>query len=145
MSTIFHFDTPLPICCFRCSGESQHKRFWCIITPKTAIPVYHAHRREQGLNIADLFQSVHNPGFAFSHLTLLLNGRQEDHPVCQKLSDEVLAWLSARSEVQTIYIWSNRFHCHPIISCFIKIHIGLTFLVPAYPGCSGKKGAAIRL
>jgi len=28
--------------------------------------------------------------------------------------------------------------CHPIISCFIKIQIGLTFLVPAYPGCPGK-------
>jgi len=28
-------------------------------------------------------------------------------------------------------------HCHSIISCFIKIQIliGLTFLVPAYPGC----------
>jgi len=29
--------------------------------------------------------------------------------------------------------------CHPIISCFIKIQIGLTFLVSAYPGCSGKE------
>ena len=28
---------------------------------------------------------------------------------------------------------------HPIISCFIKIHIGLTFLVLAYPGCPGKE------
>jgi len=26
-----------------------------------------------------------------------------------------------------------------IISCFTKIHIGLTFLVPAYPGCRGKE------
>ena len=23
-------------------------------------------------------------------------------------------------------------HCHPIIFCFVKIQIGLTFLVPAY-------------
>jgi len=30
------------------------------------------------------------------------------------------------------------FHCHRIISGFIKIHNGLTFLVPAYPGCPGK-------
>ena len=30
-------------------------------------------------------------------------------------------------------------HCHPIISCLIKIQIGLTFLVPAYPGCPGKE------
>ena len=27
----------------------------------------------------------------------------------------------------------------PHISCFIKIQIGLTFLVPAYPGCPGKQ------
>jgi len=27
----------------------------------------------------------------------------------------------------------------PIITCFIKIHIGLTFLMPAYPGCPGKE------
>jgi len=30
-------------------------------------------------------------------------------------------------------------HCHPIISCFIKIQNGLTFLVLAYPGCPVKE------
>jgi len=30
-------------------------------------------------------------------------------------------------------------HCHPIISCFVKIQIGLTVLVPAYPGCPKKE------
>jgi len=30
--------------------------------------------------------------------------------------------------------------CHPVISCFFKIQIGLTFLVLAYPGCPGKTG-----
>jgi len=50
-----------------------------------------------------------------------------------KLSDKVLAWLSVWSEVQMICIWSSWCHC-PIISCFIKIQIGLTFLVLAYPG-----------
>ena len=49
-------------------------------------------------------------------------------------SDEVLAWLSVWSEVQMTCIWSSWCHCHLIISCFIKIQIGLTFLVPAYPG-----------
>jgi len=29
-------------------------------------------------------------------------------------------------------------HFHPIVSCVIKIHLGLTFLVPAYPGCPRK-------
>ena len=37
------------------------------------------------------------PGiFAFSALTLLV-GRQEEHPACKNLSDEVLAWLSVWS------------------------------------------------
>jgi len=34
----------------------------------------------------------------FSALTLLV-GRQEEHPACKQLSDEVLAWLSVWSEV----------------------------------------------
>jgi len=37
---------------------------------------------------------------AFSALTLLVR-RQEGHPACKKLSDGVLAWLSAWGEVQT--------------------------------------------
>jgi len=40
---------------------------------------------------------------AFSSLTLLAR-RQEEHPACKELSDEVLAWLSVWSEVQTICI-----------------------------------------
>jgi len=38
-----------------------------------------------------------------------------------------------------ICVWSSRCHCHPINSCLIKIQIGFTFLVPAYPVCLGKK------
>jgi len=67
----------------------------------------------------------------FNALTLLA-GHQEGHPVCEKMSDEVLAWLSVRNEMQMICIWSRCSHCHPIISCFIKIQIGLTFLMLAY-------------
>jgi len=51
-----------------------------------------------------------------------------------KLSDEVLAWLSVWTEVQMICIWSSWCRCHPIISCSNKIQNSLTFLVPAYPG-----------
>jgi len=36
-------------------------------------------------------------------LTLLV-GRQEEHPACKKLSDEVLTWLSVCNEVQMIGI-----------------------------------------
>jgi len=76
--------------------------------------------------------------FAFSTLTLLV-GRQEEHLACRKLSDEVLACLPVWSEVHMICIYSNWCHCRPIVSCFIKIQNGLTFLVPAYPGCPGKR------
>jgi len=44
--------------------------------------------------------------FAFSALTLLV-GHPKEHVVCEKLSDEVLAWLSVWSEVQIICIWSS--------------------------------------
>jgi len=74
----------------------------------------------------------------FSVLTLLVRP-QGEHPACKKLSDEVLEWLSVWSELQMICIWSSWCRCHPIISCFIKIHISLTILVPAYPGCPGKE------
>jgi len=63
-----------------------------------------------------------------------LVGRQKEHLTCKTLSDVVLAWLSVWSVVQMI-----RCHSRPIISCFIKIQIGLTFLMPAYPGCPGKE------
>jgi len=42
----------------------------------------------------------------FSALTLLA-GRQEDHPTCKKLSDELMAWSSVRIKVQMICIWSS--------------------------------------
>jgi len=42
----------------------------------------------------------------FSALTVLV-GRQGGHPASKKLSDELLASLSAWSEVQMICIWSS--------------------------------------
>jgi len=71
-------------------------------------------------------------------LTLLV-GHHKEYLACKKLSDDMLAWISVWSEVQVICIWSSWCHCHPIICCFIKIQIGLTFLVPAYPRCPGKE------
>jgi len=96
--------------------------------------------------------------FAFSALTLLV-WQQEGHPACKKLSGGVLAWLSAWSEVQTC-IWygmvnvdlysaiitkvSNALHMSQLmplpltVSCYSKIQIGFTFLVPAHPGSPDK-------
>ena len=36
---------------------------------------------------------MHPDTLVFSVLTLLV-GRQEEHPACKKVSDEVLVWLS---------------------------------------------------
>jgi len=43
---------------------------------------------------------------AFSALTLL-DGHQEEHRACKKLSDEVLAWLSVWSKVQMMCMCSS--------------------------------------
>jgi len=59
----------------------------------------------------------------FSALTLLV-GWQEGHPACKKQSGGLLAPLMPLPL---------------IVSCFSKIQIGLTLLVPAYLGSSGKR------
>jgi len=33
----------------------------------------------------------------------------------------------------------HKVYCHLIASCSIKIQIGFIFIVPAYPGVSGKR------
>jgi len=86
----------------------------------------------------DCFHSVRCQAIAFSALTLLIGHLKSVWSV-KKLSGEELAWLSVWSEMQMICIWSSWCYCHPISSCFIKILIGLTFLVLDYPGCPGKE------
>jgi len=73
---------------------------------------------------------------AFSALTLLV-GRQEGHPACKKLSGGMLAWLSVWSEVRLAY--AQLMPLPLSVSCFSKIQIGFTFLVPAHPGSPGKR------
>ena len=74
----------------------------------------------------------------FIALTLLV-GCQEEHLACKKLSGEVLTWFSLElSKVQMICTWCRWCRRHPIVSCFVKILTGLTFL-PAYPSCPGKE------
>ena len=77
--------------------------------------------------------------YAFSALTLLV-GRQEGHPACKNLSGGVLAWLS---------VWSYSCRCRLAygpadataltVSCFSKIQIGFTSLLPAHLGSPGKR------
>jgi len=73
---------------------------------------------------------------AFSALTLLV-WRQEGHLACKSLSGGVLAWLSVWSAVQ---LHMAQLMPLPLtVSCFSKIQIGFTFLVPAHPGSPGQR------
>jgi len=55
----------------------------------------------------------------------VLVGCQEEHSACKKLSDEVPVHRCLSVQMISC-IWFSWWHCHPIISCFVKIHIGLT-------------------
>jgi len=73
-----------------------------------------------------LVQTGKKTGIAFSALTLL-----EEHPAYKNWV--MRCWCGyVWSTMLVICIWSSWCHCYAIISCFIKIQIGLTFLVPAY-------------
>jgi len=69
--------------------------------------------------------------FAFSAWTLLV-GRQEEYPFWKELSDDVLEWCCLKQGANS---WC---HYHSIISCFIEVQTGFTFLVPAYTACPGR-------
>ena len=74
---------------------------------------------------------------AFSALTLLV-GWQEGHPACKKTE-----WWGA-GVVICLELGADLHMAHlmplPLtVSCFNKIQIGFTFLVPADPGSPGKR------
>jgi len=56
------------------------------------------------------------------------------YPACKNLSGGVLVWLSVCSEVHMAQLMPL-----PLaVSCFSKIQIGFTVLIPAHPGSPGK-------
>jgi len=66
-------------------------------------------------------------------LTLLV-GWQEEHPACKKLSGMVIC-LERGADLHTAQLMPL-----PLtVSCFSKIQIGFTFLVPAHPGSPGQR------
>jgi len=68
---------------------------------------------------------------------MLLVGRQEGHPACKKLSGEVLAWLCLERDAD---LHMAQLMLLPLtVSCFSKIQIGFTFLVPAHLGSPGQR------
>jgi len=65
---------------------------------------------------------------------MLLVGRQDGHPACKKLSGEVIC-LEQGADLHMAQLMRL-----PLtVSCFSKIQIGFTFLVPAQPGSPGKR------
>jgi len=70
------------------------------------------------------------PAIPFSALTLLV-GRQEGHPACKNLSGGVLVWwLERGADLHTAQLMQL-----PLtVSCFSKMQIVFTFLVPAHLG-----------
>jgi len=72
-----------------------------------------------------------------SALTLLV-GRQEGHPACKKTE-----WWGAGMVVcleQDADLHMAQLMPMPLtVSCFNKIQIGFTFLVPAHPGSAGQR------
>ena len=80
--------------------------------------------------IEQVFIHLHPNRYAFSALTLLV-GRQEGHPACKKLSGAgVVICLERGADLHM----AQRIPLPLTVSCFSKIQIGFTFLVPAHPG-----------
>ena len=121
--------------------HTQHPAMW----PLHASSAWHA--LHNNMNTARKFilfvlRCIYEP-YLFSHsafsASTLLVGQHKAHLACKKLSGGVLAWLSVWSEVQTC-LWPSWCHCHSLslASCFSKIRIGFTFLIPAHPGSPGQ-------
>jgi len=70
-------------------------------------------------------------------LTLLV-GQQEEHPACKKLE-----WWGTGVAIcpeRDADLHMGQLMPLPLtVSCFNKIQIGFTFLVPAHPGSPGKR------
>ena len=73
---------------------------------------------------------------AFSALTLLV-GRQEGHPACKKTEPWGAGVVICLERGADLHM-SQLMPLPLTVSCYSKIQIGFTFLVPAYPGSPGK-------
>jgi len=74
---------------------------------------------------------------AFSALTLFV-GRQEGHPACKKTELWGASMVICLERGADVHM-SQLMPLPLTVSCFSKIQIGFTFLVPAHPGSPGKK------
>jgi len=71
-------------------------------------------------------------------LTLLV-GRQEGHPACKKLSGGCWHGYLSGARCRLAYGPADAMPLSLTVSCFSKIQIGFTFLVPAHLGSPGQR------
>jgi len=93
--------------------------------------------KQRNVQGALIYNSCLPVWLAFSALTLLV-GRQEAHSACKKLE-----WWGTGMVIcleREVDLHMARLMPLPLtVSCFSKIQIGFTFLVPAHPGSPGKR------
>ena len=77
-------------------------------------------------------------GYAFNALTLLV-GRQEGHPACKKLEWWGTGMVIGLERVAELHNMAQLMPLPLTVSCFSKIQIAFTFLVPAHPCSPGKR------
>ena len=75
--------------------------------------------------------------YPFSALMLLV-GRQEGHPACKK-TEWWVASMVIRLEQDADLHMAQLMPLPLTVSCYSKIQIGFTLLVPAHPGSPGKR------
>ena len=75
---------------------------------------------------------------AFSALTLLV-GHQEGHPACKKMERWGAGMVMCLEQGADLLHMAQLMPLPLTVSCFIKIRIGITFLVPAHVGRPGKR------
>jgi len=71
---------------------------------------------------------------------MLLVGRQKGHPACKKTEWWGTGVVICLERVADLHM-AQLMPLPLTVSCFSKIRIGFTFLVPAHPGSPGKRAA----
>jgi len=66
-------------------------------------------------------------------------GRQEGHPACKKLGAGMVICVELGADLRMAQLLPLPLS----VSCFSKIQIGFTFLVPAQPGSPGKRAVKL--
>ena len=121
--------------CLFTLGRDACVRCWTSFQQPPAIQTAQIHARI--LLLISTLYCVRLLMIAFSALTLLV-GRQEGHPACKKLTGGVLAWYLSGARCRLTYM-AQLMPLPLTVSCFSRIHISFTFLVPDHLGSPGQR------